>query len=142
MKNLNRLNCLIVILLSITFSCQKTQKQDEDFEDFYSKFTSDSVFQISRIKFPLKGILLNGETVGFDKNGKDYKGVYTWNVTSWHMHHSVYNIDKNEYKVEIKNLGDTVRVGVYGIDFGYSHEQSYVKSNHKWYLVYLHEVNL
>jgi hypothetical protein len=50
-KNIILINGLIII---ICLPCN-AQLKNEKFEEFYEKFLTDSLFQMSRIKFPLPG---------------------------------------------------------------------------------------
>lgn len=61
MKNLT---VFVTIILLTFISCDKSRTQEkknisnsniENFDSFYDKFHKDSLFQISRLKFPLKG---------------------------------------------------------------------------------------
>ena len=75
---------LIIISSLFLYSCDKREINRisesnkrkniiEDFDRFYDKFHKDSIFQISRIKFPLDG-------AKFD-SGEEMK----WSINNWTM---------------------------------------------------------
>ena len=70
MKNINIIIlCFTVFLINCNYSNKDISEiYNEDFKNFYYKFNSDSSFQVGRIKFPLEGIMINGN---FKKNN-DY----------------------------------------------------------------------
>ena len=85
----------ISLLLLSLVSCHSSKKSInkksnvEDFESFYTKFHKDESFQMSRIKFPLQGKMV------------DESGDTKWTKQNWLMMKvKIYDIDKKKYKVE------------------------------------------
>ena len=100
--------------------------QPEDFKTFYTKFLQDEHFQLSRINFPLDGEIVEDvlETSPIQK-------------TDWKMVRiSVYEIDRNEYKVEIEEDSTHVHHRIYVEDSGIDIDLKYKQIEGKWYLVY------
>ena len=89
---------LISLLLLSLVSCHSSKKSlnkksnIEDFESFYTKFHKDESFQMSRIKFPLQGKMV------------DESGDTKWSKQNWLMMKvKIYDIDKKKYKIEYIN---------------------------------------
>ncbi|HCY00694.1 MAG TPA: hypothetical protein DG754_11195, partial [Bacteroidales bacterium] len=52
---------LIIFVTSMGFGCSTLNPfAAEDFNKFYSRFNSDSTFQLSRIHFPIEGMIIDG----------------------------------------------------------------------------------
>lgn len=105
--------------------------QSAEFDQFYSKFISDSLFQLSRVSFPIDG--------GF----ADYEGEKNWHKESWLMM-------KWDLRSEMNNSNDSCFVeqndssvfwGSYCRDCGFSVEVKFQKKSGKWFLVYRQENN-
>lgn len=64
------------LLILFVFVSHNILSQKEDFDKFLHKFSYDSAFQVSRVKFPLLNINLNSETLDVDTlniRPRDYK---------------------------------------------------------------------
>lgn len=123
-----------------SYDAMKTEKRNQydnfkfksaDFVAFYNKFISDSIFQISRVKFPIKG------------HYADFGGEQNWNKENWPMM-------KWDLREEIKETEDSVSIeqsdnrlffGSYGRDCGFSFEMTFEKIKGEWYLTYRQENN-
>lgn len=68
----------------------------ESFENFISKFITDSIFRYSRIKFPING---------FNSEEKQ-QGVYTWNKEDFYFYFSetLQRIEDPYFKKEISEI--------------------------------------
>jgi hypothetical protein len=103
-------------------------KKTEKFESFYDKFHSDSLYQISRVQFPLKGQQIH------------LKKSSSWKKENWLMIKArAGEIDRNEYNVKILRKDDSYFEGIYCKNCAFSFEMEYKLINGKWYLVYLQE---
>jgi hypothetical protein len=103
----------------------------ENFDNFYQRFHKDSLFQISRVQFPLKGEKVN------------LKGTSPWKKEKWMMIKATANeVDRNEFSVKTLKKSDSYFEGVYCKNCGFSFEMEYRLVNGKWYLVYLQENDL
>ncbi len=130
----------ILSILFIVFSCGNTRQEqkamqeikNEGFDQFYSKFHSDSVFQMSRIVFPLEGI--NTEDMSI------LDTIYYWTEDKWVF---LREPDSNIFQIEYEKTDTTVieevtSEGHLGLVF-----KSYFEiKKGKWYLARLEDVNL
>ena len=113
--------------------CNKTDKKDtENFAEFDERFHSDSLFQISRIIFPLAGKSIDG----FEKKN--------WSKSKWEMLkvRVAEKIEEKEYQ-NVTTLTDSlVEQKIWIVNSGFSFEQKFKKINGKWFLIYLNDINL
>ena len=120
----------IAILL---MSCNANNTKGEEFAKFNQKFHSDSVFQMSRIKFPIGGKKVEG-----------WQERETWNTKNWEILKSPVT-SKNKFK-EFQHkvvYSDTLVTEKYWLpDAGFSTEVRFQKVDGKWFLVYFNDVNL
>ncbi|WP_029904181.1 DUF4348 domain-containing protein [Prevotella sp. 10(H)] len=106
---------------------QSTKQAPENFKDFYEKFLTDEEFQLSRINFPLEGEIID----------EDIEITGEIEETDWEMlTNSIYEVDTDEYQVEIKEDADEVFHRVYIQDSGVDIIEKYKRIKGKWYLVY------
>jgi len=136
MKNLT---VLATIILLTFISCDKPRTQEkrnisnssiENFDSFYDKFHKDSLFQISRLKFPLKG----GR---FEEDGEE-----KWTKKNWSMlKNKIYDVDTTEYKVSYERHEKNFKEKVWLEDSGFSFEYNFELINNKWFLVSAFEYN-
>lgn len=100
----------------------------ENFEKFYQRFLTDSLFQISRVNFPLKGKQIH------------IHGASGWKKEKWVMIKAkASEVDKTIYNVKTSRKEDSYFEGIYCKNCGFSFEMEYRLINGKWYLVYLQE---
>ncbi len=102
---------LSIILVFILVGCKGDADQSSSHEteiiedsngfiDFYKKFHSDSVFQMSHITFPLEGVPSVADTI--------YDGVsaFHWQKKDWQMHKPV-DTNSGEFRREF-DMGDVL----------------------------------
>jgi hypothetical protein len=103
----------------------------ENFDDFYSKFHSDSIFQMSRIKFPLKGKQIDGD------------GERGWSKEKWVLFKTpIYKVDTLKFRTEYKKTKTMFKEKVWIESSGFSFECRFELIDSKWYLVYALDMNL
>ena len=147
-----RNNFLIFILIvGSSFSCKVSNRQPvenvnetkqatnfkdfkfqyQDFEIFYDKFITDPIYQISKVKFPIKGVYA------------DYEGEKEWTKETWPFM-------KWDLRKEIKNTEDSISIeqsenrlffGTYCGGCGFSFEMAFDKIENDWFLTYRQENN-
>ena len=102
----------------------KISSKVEDFDSFYDKFHSDSIFQKSRVNQPLKGQKFDGtEVIHWTK---DNFGL---------VKKRVYDIDTALYKVNYQKSANEFIQKVWIEDSGYSSEYKFKLIGNKWFLV-------
>lgn len=100
---------------------------EENFELFFKKFDSDSVFQHSRIDFPLKY-----ETLGDEGDP---------NTISYISKNDIYHIGLNKLKepkmIHAKKITDSSKIEMKFVieDTGYEKDLVFEKKGEKWFLV-------
>lgn len=79
---MNFKSIFIILILSIFFNCNRKKSivenisEKEKFDIFYENFTTDFVFQISRIIFPLEGEYVDYDNIGLDENEHEIPTKY------------------------------------------------------------------
>lgn len=102
----------------------------EHFDRFYERFHSDSLFQVSRTRFPMGGMLVEGNRkIRWTRENLPLMKV------------SVFDIDTTQYKVSIKKTADAFTQRVWLEDSGFSSECRFELIDNKWYLVYVLDEN-
>ena len=142
---------LYILLLTFFCSCEDTitlkstqlQKvEEEKFEVFYNKFLSDSVFQLSRIKFPLLGECQDWGTTGLDEKGNPSSDKFVWNKDSWDILRKVNKSDAVDYDFKVIKEENKIIRTMKGKSFGFYLEETYERLEGKWYLTYFIERDL
>ena len=123
---------------------QKAEKQiptitDENFETFLAKFNRDSVFQISRVKFPLKVKEIDLESmVELDENKSEFKertilkSDYTKLDFTYPKDALTRELDRYTQKIKIKK--NITVVEIRGVDNGIYSDFYFEKIDGKWFL--------
>jgi len=106
---------------------------DEDFNMFYNQFYSDSIFQRSRIHFPLKGVVKY-----WDEEDETKIISLHWTPEQVNQISSKQNLLVNypNLKSELTKKRKTVIEKFWIENSGFSIERRYEVLNHKWYLTY------
>lgn len=103
---------------------------DEDFDKFYARFHSDSIFQMSRIVFPLNGIHIDG----FEET--------KWDKKNWILIKTkYYDVDTTQFKVKYNKTSKTFTQKAWIENSGFSSECRFEIISKKWYLVYFLDNN-
>lgn len=112
---------------------------DENFEDFLKDFSRDSLFQISRVKFPLKVKEIDLETMTeIDENKSEFKEItilksnYTKLDFNYPKDALTRELDRYNQKNILKN--NLMTVEIRGIDNGICSDFYFEKIDGKWFL--------
>ncbi|MFA6403496.1 MAG: hypothetical protein WCX31_18025 [Salinivirgaceae bacterium] len=103
---------------------------DEDFVVFYDAFHNDTLFQVSRYKFPMGGMSLDGalET--------------RWTKDNLPLIRTrIYDVDTTEYNVTYKKTKKSFTQKVWVEDSEFISEFRFELIKSKWYLVYVLDQN-
>ena len=131
------------LMLILVLSCNNIKKENqktenlidkkESFNDFFNRFSTDSVFRISRVKFPLKGF-------NSDETDVDFKDkTYLWNKEDWLFYaEEDFSSSKSEdiKKTDTIKTNASVIYRIYKEDSGYDIQYKFKESKNKWFLVY------
>ena len=130
---------IVIILLS---ACNKVKdaplKEEkkigmtETFEDFFNRFSKDSKFRISRIKFPIDGF--NSDETNTNAKDKPYK----WEKEDWLFYAAedfTINTSGDVKKTEIVKTNSFVTYRIYKENSGYDIQYRFNVDNKKWFLI-------
>lgn len=104
----------------------------ENFEEFNRQFHSDSIFQLSRINFPIEGKLIEG----FDKQ--------SWTSKNWELMKTPVSKKSSlpNYRHTL-NKNDNIVIEKFWIDNSdFIVERRFRIIDGKWFLIYYNDVNL
>lgn len=138
MKSLTHIRIIeVLFLIGISISCnpvvphKETNNQTEsnelksveNFDQFYDRFHSDSSFQITRMKIPLKGTRFDGEKeIKWSKDTLPFLSI------------RIYDVDTTEYKVSFKKTETEFIEKVWLEYSGFWCEYKFELIDNKWYL--------
>lgn len=108
------------------------QELPESFEEFNKKFHSDSLFQVSRVDFPIEG----KHVAGFEQ--------YNWTRKNWQFQ-AIPVAEKTEIGEYQHSLvkTDTLITEKFWIDnSGFEVERQFRLIKNKWFLIYYNDINL
>ncbi len=119
-----------------------TIQETEDFRQFLKEFYTDSLFQVSRIVFPLKG----ERNIDVPITATNVLGdsiIDGWEKKDWRMLTDTYFpnkdtviiIDTERYVRKIKKGNETAVIDTYIEDSGFSVKEVFALKKKKWYLV-------
>jgi hypothetical protein len=156
MKKLNTLIVSMCFMLILIISCNfkgntyPKEKEigdiliSEDFDLFTKHFYSDSIFQMSRIEFPLKG-LYNEPVESTMSNPIGDTILYVWERKNWTIVKTSFINNKDtsiqdrygtKYIRRIKKNSTEVIDSVYIEDSGFITVRKFKLKDKKWYLTY------
>lgn len=114
----------------VKVSLSDSEKSDADtlqesFDAFLYHFSTDSLFQIAHIRFPLQGIVVD------DISGEEKK---IWHVEDWTMH-GLLELDSNWNRV-LTVKENVVNERIELKNSGFWTERKFRRDKGKWYLTY------
>jgi len=130
------LSLVFILTTAILTNCHSTRessksytlknKSGEDFDKFYERFHEDSVFQVSRVKFPLDGMSIEGSE------------IIQWTRDNLPLLKTkIYDVDTTRYKVTFKKTEKMFTQKVWIEYSEFSSEYRFELIGKKWYLVYV-----
>ncbi len=127
---------LFAIMFCVVACCSpvknRSTQTDLSFEEFFEVFSTDSIFQIDRISFPLKCKLLefDGEYEVINIKKED------WKYTNFLQDTSAFMNEHDKFKQTIQKEEDNNMLYIReGIDNGIYIEYLFIKKYKKWFLV-------
>ena len=146
--NTNYLVVIGIVVISL-LSCKnnfKIKKQveqqvdvivlTEKFNVFYEHFHSDSVFQISRIIFPLNGYEINENYNPIERTDEDFH----WNKSDWKIHRKINGT--KDLKITTNQSDNLVVETIFIPNTGFEIVRKFKLINGKWFLIFYGEQNL
>jgi len=137
---------LFAVLLLSCCSCNKKvigNKSGENFDKFHEKFFTDSMFQKSRIEFPLPGKhykFTEGEFVP-EELSKWQKDEWTVMENAFKGNDTIAVYGNDTYKRRIKKTDTSVTETIFLVDSGFKVILKFGLSGRKWYLKRYDEFN-
>ena len=102
----------------------------DDFEKFFEKFHTDSVYQMNHITFPLEGMVKD------PNSDKDTIIEYRWQKETWQLHHPFNNYD-SLFTRKFYMFGDNIIIEkITGVNGMFEMERRFAKLNDGWNLIY------
>ena len=102
----------------------------EEFSDFFDKFTTDSLFQMERTKFPFRVLWATEEGETVHETAKE-----NWRHSTFRYENNYASRQVDAYTQEAKDYGDSVRLELRGVDNGIYIDYNFVRDKGKWILV-------
>ncbi len=103
----------------------RSSKGNENFEGFYQRFHQDSLFQVSRTRFPLDGYSIEG--------GR----IEGWEPEQWVMHkNGLEVIDTSIYLTERRLNPGEVRERIYQAQGGMLIERHFRLIDRRWWMTF------
>ena len=111
---------------SLTISKNNDQ---EDFNEFFKKFTTDSLFQVERTKFPFRVIWTTEDGETTHETEKE-----NWTHSTFYYEDSYATRQVDAYTQEIKLYEDSVKLEQRGVDNGIYVDYLFIRDKGKWIL--------
>lgn len=142
--NLNYLYCnIFFVCILLLPSCKNVEKEgfkiktkkvkNENFESFYFKFNQDSIFQISRVKFPIKVYIIDG-----NYNPNEANENTNWEIIDWRF----LNFKNSDFKIKILKTDSIIKHSLYQENSGFEVYREFKLEKGKWFLTYYSFQNL
>ena len=106
----------------------------EDFESFYVRFHEDSVFQLERIDFPLKGV-----PASYNPDSVDLL-LYRWFKEDWVLHKNIV-LEGTGFRRERSYENGVVEEAILHVQYKYAMVRRFEKQDGEWTLVYYSGMN-
>ncbi|WP_291090215.1 hypothetical protein [Flavobacterium sp. BFFFF1] len=116
---------LILIAILFVYSRKGVNKSSENFSAFNSRFHSDSIFQMQRIKFPIEGEL------------KTKVKLEKWSASNWKLlKKAVGKPLFAQFKQDVTASDSLVIEKISYQEIGFESEIRFKLINGKWYLIF------
>jgi hypothetical protein len=117
-----------------TSNAPQTINLPADFEAFYEKFHTDSLYQLQHISFPLKGVPMGADSMSL-ANGYYFQPEY------WVLQHKV-DFSDGKYTRDFQLLGENiVTETIMQTDEPYGMQRRFAKMGNEWSLIYYVAMN-
>jgi hypothetical protein len=106
--------------------------EGEDFNEFFKRFTTDSLFQIERVKFPWTMMIWELDE---DAPKKELTNKEEWRFSSFHYDESYATRQIDAYTQETKIYADSAKIELRGVDNGIHIDFEFHRINGQWTMV-------
>lgn len=126
---------LLITISSLLASCSifkpgsNSNSKSEDFDRFYKQFHTDSVFQMTRITFPLEGL------PSFADESQFTSELFYWEESDWDIHKLINYDEFPQLSQKIVKENSLVKESV-NMGNGFALERHFSLIDDKWFLVY------
>jgi hypothetical protein len=104
----------------------------DHFKDFYQRFHTDSVYQMNRIDFPLRGL---------PAHAHEEDNTFTWNEENW-VFHKLFDEKDTEYKrIWVLKNENTINEYINSTISDFGMQRTFKKRTKEWYLSYYAAMN-
>lgn len=111
----------------------KSDVEQEIFDDFFRKFMIEPDFQLSRVKFPFESVGFKDGYPG-DDNDTTYFTKEKWQHNSYYLDKQSIPIIYDNYDLDIQNTDERVFVWA-GVENGINVKSFFKRIEGKWYLI-------
>ena len=110
----------------------KNSLNEEDFDDFFDRFKTDSLFQVERVKFPMT---LKSWDIDEDKPTTDEIEIGSWRHLRFEYNDEYAKREIDAYTQKTKVFVDSAKLELRGVDNGILIDYDFIKLNGQWFLV-------
>jgi len=152
MKKLRKCNVIISVFFVLFYCCHSkqneinrgqkkqidTDQKNENFDGFRKEFYSDSLFQMSRINFPLASDLSDSLANDLKDSTVLQRTSENWKILKDNLftyQDSIVNINGQIYKRKIVKINSQMVESVYIEDSGFFETMKFSLIKGKWYLM-------
>lgn len=114
--------------------------KEEEFKRFIERFSSDSQFQLRRIKFPISVIVPDTGDEGMAPKEESI-GKYDWEQLDLSYDSTYLTRPYDQYYQVVRFRNDTAVVEIRGINNGIYADYYFSKIDDEWYLITLYEAS-
>lgn len=107
--------------------------QSPEFQDFYKRFSTDSVYQLEHVVFPLEGMRAPVDTA--DVTDPDFR----WKMEDWVIH-KPYDDANGTFIREFNSINGVVIEKISDNSGTFSMERRFGKLSSGWHLIYYREL--
>lgn len=105
---------------------------DNNFNDFINKFSTDSIFQVSRIKFPLK---IKWYDIDNNRDSIIYKNIESFELMDFRKKKSTGQYDQWEQNIFVDKNNTSATIEIRGIENGIMVDYLFEKIKGVWMLI-------
>lgn len=129
----------ILIMFGLVLSCKNKSPDQavvqeitipEDFNDFYDRFHSDSIYQMQHIIFPLEGIPAEDSL---------RSEQFRWTVEDWRLHRPFDDMG-GTFTRSLYDINSVIIEKISDQSGAYTMERRWVKMGEEWTMIYYKEM--